>query len=217
VLLTGGDLDTYGPLSVQVARGVRPDVAVVNIVMLSAPWYSQPVLARHQLKYDPTATTDSAGTGPQRIVRWLRRSAVTGALDRPVAFALGARVDTVTPHGHLQLGGPYWLVVRPTADRTNPAAIAKSLSSATSMDWRGPGVALSDRSPIRRRHQLLPALLVTRVAVLENGLVERGEKFAQDRERWIAAFLSRAGVDPGLIRRELEVFRSSRARPTPQP
>lgn len=217
VLLTGGDLDTFGPLSVQVARGVRPDVAVVNVVMLSAPWYSRPVLARHQLKYDPTSATDSAGTGPQRIVRWLRRSAVTGALDRPVAFALGAPVDTATRDGHLQLAGPYWLVVRGTAGRTNPAVIAESLSSVTSMDWRGPAVALSDRSPIRRLYQPPPALLVTRVAVLENTLVERGDKFAQDRERWIAAFLSRAGVEPALIRSELEAFRSSRAKRTPQP
>ena len=46
VLLTGGDLDTYAPLAAQVAMGVRPDVAVVNIVMLNASWYSRPTLAR---------------------------------------------------------------------------------------------------------------------------------------------------------------------------
>jgi hypothetical protein len=217
VLLTGGDLDTYGPLAVQVARGVRPDVAVVNIVMLSAPWYSRPVLARHQLKYDPTSVTDSAGTDQQRIVRWLRRSAITGVLDRPVAFALSAPVDTVSRDGALQLAGPYWLVVRPTTVRINPTAVAESLSSASSMDWRGPGAALSDRSPIRRLLQPPPALMVSRLAVLEHALVERDDKLTQDREQWVSAFLSRAGLDPTLIGRELELFRSSRARRTPPP
>lgn len=217
VLLTGGDLDTYGPLAVQVARGVRPDVAVVNIGMLSAPWYSRPVLARHQLKYDPTRATDSAGTHPQRIVRWLRRSAVTGALDRPVAFALGAPVDTASQDGALQLAGPYWLVVQPTTVRINPTAVAESLSSASSMDWRGAGAALSDRSPIRRLLQAPPALMVSRVAVLEHALVERDDKLAHDREQWVSAFLSRAGLDSTLIGRELALFRSSRARRTPPP
>src|SRR5688572_9436335 len=215
VLLTGGDLDTYGSLAVQVVKGVRPDVAVVNTVMLSAPWYSRPVLARHQLKYHPTSATDSAGTGQQRIVRWLRRSAVTGVLDRPVAFALGAPLDTASRDGVLQLAGPYWLVVRPTTARINSTAIAESLSSASSMDWRGPGAALSDRSPSRRVLQSPPALLVSRVAVLEHALVERDDNLARDRERWVSAFLSRAGLDPTLIGRELELFRSARSRRTP--
>ena len=217
VLLTGGDLDTYGSLAVQVARGVRPDVAVVNIVMLSAPWYSRPTLARHRLKYEPTSATDSVGTDQQRIVRWLRRRAVTGVLGRPVAFAVSAPVDTVSGDGALQLAGPYWLVVRPTTVRINPTAIAESLSSAGSMDWRGPGAALSDRSPIRRVFQPPPALMVSRIAVLEHALLERDDQLARDREQWISAFLSRAGVDPILIARELELFRSSRARRTPPP
>jgi hypothetical protein len=175
------------------------------------------VLARHQLKYDPTSVTDSAGTDQQRIVRWLRRSAVTEVLDRPVAFALSAPVDTVSRDGALQLAGPYWLVVRPTKVRINPTAVAESLSSASSMDWRGPGAALSDRSPIRRLLQPPPALMVSRLAILEHALLERDDKLTQDRERWLSAFLSRAGLDPTLIGRELELFRSSRARRTPPP
>jgi hypothetical protein len=210
VLLTGGDMDTYAPLAVQVTMGVRPDVAVMNIVMLSAPWYSAPVLARHQLHYHAGLTEDSTNTDVQRLVAWLRAGAVTGTLGRPVAFALTAPIDTTSRDGVLQLAGPYWLLVRPGAARTDSARIAESLRNADALDWRGLAVASSDRSPSRRLYEPPPALMVSRVALLENALaVQRDRERARNREQWISDFLRRAGVDREMIGRTLEAFRSS--------
>lgn len=39
VLITNGDNDTYPTVALQIARGVRRDVAVVNLGLLNLPWY----------------------------------------------------------------------------------------------------------------------------------------------------------------------------------
>jgi hypothetical protein len=210
VLLTGGDMDTYAPLAAQVAKDVRPDVAVINIVMLSAPWYAAPILARYQLHYNARLAEDSTDTDARKLVAWLRAGAVTGTLGRPVAFALTAPIDTISRDGMLQLAGPYWLVVKHGVEKTDSAKIAESLRNADALDWRGPAVASSDRSPSRRLYEQPPALMVSRVALLENALaVQRDRNLARNREQWMSDFLRRAGVDRVIINRTLEAFRSS--------
>jgi len=178
-------------------------------VMLNVPWYSQPMLARHELRYDERLAVDSTGTPGQKIVTWLRHQAATGALGRSVAFALTAPIDTTSRDSALQLAGPYWLVVQPGAARTDSTKIAQSLRNADSLDWRGPAVAWSDRSPTHRLYEHSPALTVGRLALLDNELtVKRDPELAQHREQWVSSFLRRAGVDWPTIHRTLEAFRS---------
>jgi hypothetical protein len=210
VLLVSGDVDTYAPLAVQVTRGVRSDVAVVNTVMLSAAWYSGPVLARHHLREDAALLADSTGTRAQKIVAWLRQGAITGVLGRPLAFGVAAAIDTTSRDGTLQLAGPYWLVVPAGTAASDPAKIAESLRAADAMDWRGPAVAASDRSPVRRLHQPHPALVVARVAFLGDAL-PRDHPVARGREQWVAQFLRRAGIDSSIIHHTLEAYRSPRS------
>lgn len=47
IILTNGDNDTYPPLAVQAGRGLRTDVAIVNLSLLNTPWY------RRQLRDGP--------------------------------------------------------------------------------------------------------------------------------------------------------------------
>jgi hypothetical protein len=47
IILTNGDNDTYPPLALQVGRGFRTDVAIVNLSLLNTPWY------RRQLREGP--------------------------------------------------------------------------------------------------------------------------------------------------------------------
>jgi tetratricopeptide (TPR) repeat protein len=47
IVLTNGDNDTYPPLALQVGRGFRTDVAIVNLSLLNTPWY------RRQLRDGP--------------------------------------------------------------------------------------------------------------------------------------------------------------------
>jgi hypothetical protein len=212
VLLTGGDLDTYAPLAVQAVRSVRQDVAVVNVVMLSATWYSRPILERYQLPYDSRSVSDPGLRGAQRIVAWLRRGGASGALARPVAFALTVPADSTSHAEVLQLAGPYRLVMPPSSARTDSTRINAALRDADNLDWRGPATALGDRSPVRRLYEVHPALVVARIPVLEAALAPSSSERSRDRERWVASFLTRAGIHQASIDRVLEQLRAPKRR-----
>jgi hypothetical protein len=209
VLVTAGDMDTYGPLAVQVTQGVRPDVAVVNATMLSAEWYSRPVLARHHLRYDWPSTNASRDAQARDILKWLRRQAAAKEGARPVAFALTVRLDTAGVGSDLQLAGPYWLVVGPGAAGTDATKISKALSSAQALDWRGEAVSSSDRSPILRLYEPHPALMVARVLVLAKTLTPASHDVQQSQEGWIRTFLQHAGLNSSTIDRTVEQLRNA--------
>jgi hypothetical protein len=213
VLLTGGDLDTYAPLAVQATRSVRPDVAVVNVVMLMATWYSKPILERHQLRYDSGAVADSTLPGPQRIIAWLRRESASGALGRPVVFALTTPIDTTFGGDVLQLAGPYWIVMPPRSARTDPGKISASLRAAETFDWRGPATSAADRSPLRRLYVPHPALVAAGVPLLEIALApSRAAQITRERGKWMTSFLTHAGVDPVSRDQMLQQLRAARGR-----
>ncbi|MBL0175615.1 MAG: hypothetical protein IPP94_10185 [Ignavibacteria bacterium] len=49
ILITSGDFDTFPMWALQTARGMRPDVAVLNSAMLNAPWYAEAACARNRI------------------------------------------------------------------------------------------------------------------------------------------------------------------------
>lgn len=207
VLMTAGDLDTYAPLAIQVARGIRPDVAVINATMLSASWYAHPVLARHHLNYHWQNGAISGPNEPQRILEWLGHQAA-GRGGRPVAFALTGRADTTRSDGRLQLAGPYWLVIPGEGVGIDSVRIDASLSHADKLDWRGPGVSPSDRSPIHGLAEKYPALMVARLMELANRFAPRRDHNLHSRQKvWLRNFLRRAETDSSIINRTLEELR----------
>lgn len=208
VLITAGDLDTYTPLAIQVARGTRPDVAVVNATMLSASWYAHPVLARHHLTYHWANADVPASNESQQILKWLRHQAAGNGAGRPVAFALTGRADTTGSNGGLQLAGPYWLVVSGEGARIDSVRVTASLSRAEKLDWRGPGVSPSDRSPVHGLAERYPSLMVARLVELENTLTPRRNRDSERRQEvWLRDFLAAAGIDNAIIDRTLKQLR----------
>ena len=207
ILLTAGDMDTYAPLAVQAASHIRRDVAIVNIVMLNAAWYSRPVLARHDLRYDAASDPDSSRSPSQRIIAWLKRSVGDGSLGRPLAFAITTSAGTNPPADQLVLQGPYWRFVPSSVTSANHELIAESLRRADQLSWRGPAVAASERSPMLRT-QPHAALIAARVPLLEIAGAGKGdEQLARHRAEWVAGFLRRAGIDSSTIRETLSAFR----------
>jgi tetratricopeptide (TPR) repeat protein len=47
VLLVNGDMDTFPTLYLQVVDGYRPDITVVNVSLLNAPWYAKQIIQKY--------------------------------------------------------------------------------------------------------------------------------------------------------------------------
>jgi hypothetical protein len=211
VLITAGDLDTYTPLAIQVARETRRDVAVINATMLTASWYAHPVLARHHLNYHWANAHVPASNESRQILEWLRQQAVGRGSARPIAFALTVNVDTTAAADGLQLAGPYWLVVPGKGATIDFSRVDMSLSSAENLDWQGKGISPSDRSPIHGLAERYPSLMVARLLELANGLQpHRNPDLERRQEAWLKQFLARAGIDSAIIDQTLEQLRGSR-------
>ena len=73
VLVTNGDSDTFPPLALQAGMGLRPDVVVVNRILLNLPAYGDSLLREHPSLRPRGAlkAEASANTSRSIIERWL--------------------------------------------------------------------------------------------------------------------------------------------------
>jgi len=80
VLLTAGDVDTWGVLAVQTVARFRTDVAIVNTSLLNLDWYAKLMSERHRL---PLAAPAQAVSGvSDTIISDLRAKSLAGILRR---------------------------------------------------------------------------------------------------------------------------------------
>jgi len=104
IIFTNGDNDTYPPLALQVARGIRPDVLVVNLSLLNLPEYAETVwegLPAGRRPFTKTEIADMYGAWNQQeegdrfsgvIVQGMVEKVRTGTWKGPVYFSV-----TVSP------------------------------------------------------------------------------------------------------------------------
>jgi hypothetical protein len=121
VLLTAGDNDSYPLWYAQRALGERPDVTVVTIPLLAAPWYRAELARRDSL------------VAPAEVPRWLGEGRTVGAVaaaarrrGRPVAVSVALpaaeRAAAAPPAGTVwSLRGLTW-VARPADAQPRPDA-----------------------------------------------------------------------------------------------
>ncbi len=154
VLLTNGDWDTYPALGLQVAQGVREDVAVVNLSMLHLPWYARLVSERHGVPISLTVREMTALQGrpwalPDSVTLVWRRRSLTGELERPIAAAATVMQPRLAEgSGAFQSAGPF-LLLRPDSAAPDTASIRRALSDVRAADFAGPEVSPADRSAVR--------------------------------------------------------------------
>lgn len=173
VLLTNGDNDTYPLLALQVARRLRPDVAVVNLSLLNAQWYRKHVAESAKL---PVPLLEGEAKGPQApaAVSGLAEALAKDGWKRPLYVAITVDPSRLPLANQLSLEGTVCRVLpqsgtEHTDDLTRIAANLKlyRLESATS-----PGFDWSTYNAV--------ANLMTNYAVirsrLASGLAQSGEK-----------------------------------------
>jgi tetratricopeptide (TPR) repeat protein len=164
ILLTNGDMDTYPAVALQHKDGLRPDVAVVNVSLLSLDWYGSLLADRYGIRMpgavDETVQLspyrDDQGrivpTGTQIVRHWIEMQAV-GDLERPLCAAVTVADFHFTPDigDRMVLCGPYYEIM-PSAveDKEDLDRLATTLGTINPADFEGPFVSAMDRSPVRR-------------------------------------------------------------------
>jgi len=145
IILTNGDNDTYPPLALQAARGLRKDAAIVNLSLLNTAWY------RKELREGPHAVPlpviDEDAKGPQvgAALMGLVENLARDGWKRPLYAAVTVNRGNLPIPNRLSLEG---LVYRMLPDQGEEAEIdidalkenldrSYRLDSATSLglDW----------------------------------------------------------------------------------
>jgi tetratricopeptide (TPR) repeat protein len=181
VLLTAGDVDTWGVLAVQTVQRYRTDVAVVNTSLLNLDWYPKLVSERHRLLL--TVPTQTPGGVSETIVSALRARRVTGLLRRPLAATMPQPLGP----GWFAFAGSYWVLTKrdTIADTT---VIRRAFAGVHGAEFALPVVSSKDRSPVRRK-SWIPETVV--VAAFRYAAILRGagrESDATRMEAWARAF-----------------------------
>jgi hypothetical protein len=146
ILLTNGDNDTYPALALQIARGFRPDVVVVNLSMLNLGWYRRMLSeGRRAIPVPLLDQGPGACTGSDEALRGLITNLTGAGWKRPLYAACTVDMHSHAVPNRLSLEGLVYRVL-PTggsgmeADTVRLARNLRStyrVESATSpgLDW----------------------------------------------------------------------------------
>ncbi|HYK82548.1 MAG TPA: hypothetical protein VEU55_05335 [Gemmatimonadales bacterium] len=193
VLVTAGDLDTWGVLAAQTVDGFRRDVAVVNTWLLNILWYRQRVRERYALPLP--AAAPRATVASEAVRAYWRASSLSGTLGRPLA----ATLPQPSGPGRFAFAGAYWLLSAPEDSLADPAVIARAFEGLRGPAFALPVVSAQDRSPLRAR-SWVPQMIV--VAAFHYGAILRRLRRLPDAgraEAWAQDFGGAAGLPPDSI------------------
>ncbi len=163
LVLVNGDLDTYPAVALQAVRGVRRDVAIVNLSLLNLPWYARHIRDRHGIPL-PVGDAQLDSLQPyleeQGLTVFRSTQIVQGWMEMDLAGTLGRPlVASITAGDPSRLGGPglwrnlgpYRLHVPYSADLHPDWQLVRSyFEHLEAKDFAGPFTSPQDASPIRR-------------------------------------------------------------------
>jgi len=209
ILVTSGDLDTYPAAALQQVKGIRPDVAIVNISLLNTDWYSG---CLHALYHLPQPLADQSGEGVkpykegdeivtaamQRLEGWLAQEG-DGKLTRPLVFAA-----TISPNSlpknlrdNLQLEGAYFSIGGAQSTSDELTHLKAAFDSANLGILSQSAISLQDRSPVRRVTSDFAALNLCGLGIHLCELLHENSDDVQARNylNTVRDFAKKAGIE----------------------
>lgn len=193
VLLTAGDVDTWGVLAVQTVERFRTDVAIVNTSLLNLDWYAKLMSERHRLPL--TGPAQAARGVSDTIISALRVKRLAAILRRPLA----ATLPQPSGPGRFAFAGSYWLLTEhdSIADTT---VIRRAFDGVRGAEFALPVVSPKDRSPVRRK-SWIPETVVVAAFHYADILRGVGRKLDATRtEAWARAFGREAALSSDSLK-----------------
>ncbi len=174
IILTNGDNDTYPPLALQAARGIRPDVAIVNLSLLNTVWYRKLMMEGPLAIPLPAIDEDAPGPQAGAAVMGLQEKLAGAGWTRPLYVAVTVHRPSLPLPNRLSLEGVVYRVLpeQGSEAEVDVEKLAENLGknyrleSATALgfDWN--------------HFSSLPNLVVNYAAAyshLASGLAEKGD------------------------------------------
>ena len=193
VLLTAGDLDTWGVLAVQTVERFRTDVAVVNTWLLNFDWYPPLMGKRYGLPL-PTATP-FAGEPSEKIRSYWRGKSLDRTMRRPFAVTAPQPVGA----GRFAFAGSSWFLTAGDSF-ADSGVIRRAFESVHGADLALPVLSARDRSPVRRGHWIGYEVVVATAFRWASILGRQGHKAEAARiEAWGLDFGRRTGLSPESV------------------
>ncbi len=219
VLLVNGDLDTYPSVALQQIEGLRPDVAIVNVSLLSTDWYRRVVRDRYGVpmpfgagkldalegEYDESGRWIGVARPLERGWQEMLRK---GILDRPLAYSISLELEQNSDStDRLVLKGAYYLAAPwSVSTLVDTAEVWRSLRGLSAADFIGPWTSPQDRSPVRRTHSdfMVGNLLATAYTCSHAVLGDRPRDALAILD-WAVSFATQAEAPPEMIENLREV------------
>jgi len=193
LLVTGGDMDTWGVLAVQTVERFRTDVAIVNTWLLNIDWYPDLISKRYGLPLPSPA--QPVGEASNGISSSWREKSLGGTLRRELA----ATVPQPAGPGRFAFAGSYWLLTARDSF-ADSMVIRRAFETVRGADFALPVVSPSDRSPLRRRSWIGYEMVVATAFHYAAILRAAGRKLEAARiEAWTQDFGRRAGLSSHTV------------------
>lgn len=205
LLLTNGDLDTYPTVAMQAVKGIRPDVAVVNLSLLNLPWYIELMCDRHGIPRPAENIDDLAPQAAeagewklvsQQVVEAWRETEAKGELPRPLAVAVTVPIDRVWPGVEIArtFRGPFFLLGEDGG--VDIDRVQQSLAAADALDFSGPTLNPKDTSPLRDGAGVLTNVTAAALQLTQAYLDADRPQAAYDAVLWAERFEAKTRANP---------------------
>lgn len=162
ILVTGGDLDTYPCLALQVREGLRKDVAVLDLRLLGVDWYRSRINRLYSINLEATPPGIDTGNLDDRcfnsarsnwqMITDLIKMRDLGLLDRPLCLSrlLKESIPSEVLDRLVLRGGYYEVGVQEVSEQIHAEQASENVLPPNLDLVSGSLISDGDRSPERR-------------------------------------------------------------------